>query len=107
MASPMYMISLKDRHIMSTRLCTISLCFVFSNVNWRTIETHPIDMVLIDHVLNLLGRNRYKSWDIRWYMPNELLSESVWKVVDYYNANGKEGVVFWVDESGRHNGSYL
>lgn len=26
----------------------------------------------------------------------------VWQVGDYYNVNGKEGVVFWVDASGRH-----
>lgn len=25
-----------------------------------------------------------------------------WQVGDYYNVNGKEGVVFWVDESGKH-----
>ena len=28
--------------------------------------------------------------------------EKRWKVGDYYNENGKEGVVFWVDESGKH-----
>jgi len=26
----------------------------------------------------------------------------VWQVGDYYNVNGKEGVVFWVDETGKH-----
>ncbi len=25
-----------------------------------------------------------------------------WQVGDYYNVNGKEGVVFWVDETGKH-----
>jgi len=28
--------------------------------------------------------------------------EKIWKVGDYYNVNGKEGVVFWVDETGKH-----
>ena len=28
--------------------------------------------------------------------------EHVWKVGDYYNVDGKEGVVFWVDETGKH-----
>lgn len=28
--------------------------------------------------------------------------ERTWKVGDYYNVDGKEGVVFWVDETGRH-----
>lgn len=39
----------------------------------------------------------------------------VWQVGDYYNVNGKEGVVFWVDTTGKHgkivsmteSGSYL
>ena len=29
-------------------------------------------------------------------------TQVVYKVGDYYNVNGKEGVVFWVDETGRH-----
>jgi hypothetical protein len=28
--------------------------------------------------------------------------ERTWKVGDYYNVDGKEGVVFWVDETGKH-----
>lgn len=28
--------------------------------------------------------------------------EKTWKVGDYYNVGGKEGVVFWVDKSGKH-----
>lgn len=28
--------------------------------------------------------------------------EKTWKVGDYYNVGGKEGVVFWVDETGKH-----
>ena len=28
--------------------------------------------------------------------------ERIWKVGDYYNVDGKEGVVFWVDETGKH-----
>ena len=27
---------------------------------------------------------------------------TIWKVGDYYNVNGKEGVVFWVDQTGKH-----
>ena len=29
-------------------------------------------------------------------------AEKTWKVGDYYNVDGKEGVVFWVDETGKH-----
>ena len=28
--------------------------------------------------------------------------ERTWTVGDYYNVDGKEGVVFWVDETGKH-----
>lgn len=30
------------------------------------------------------------------------VSEKVWKVGDYYSVDGKEGVVFWVDKTGKH-----
>ena len=32
--------------------------FIFSGINWRTIENHPIETILIDDLLNLLGRER-------------------------------------------------
>lgn len=32
--------------------------FVFSSTNWRTMHEHPIDPVLVDDVLKLLGRSR-------------------------------------------------
>ncbi len=31
-----------------------------------------------------------------------IADEKTWEVGDYYNENGKEGVVFWVDESRKH-----
>ena len=76
-----------------------ALRFVFSSINWRTIESHPIDTVLVDDVLNLIGRQRQvKSAQTDISRP----VEKTWKVGDYYNVDGKEGVVFWVDETGRH-----
>lgn len=35
--------------------------FTFSDINWRRIEQHPIDTVLIDDVLFKLGRQRKKK----------------------------------------------
>ena len=36
-------------------------------------------------------------------LPAKTVSQAkVWQVGDYYNQDGKEGVVFWVDASGRH-----
>ena len=32
--------------------------FIFSGINWRTIDEHPIEPILIDDLLNLLGRTR-------------------------------------------------
>lgn len=76
-----------------------ALRFVFSSINWRTIESHPIDTVLVDDVLNLIGRQRQvKSAQTDVSRP----VEKTWKVGDYYNVDGKEGVVFWVDETGKH-----
>jgi len=33
-----------------------ALRFIFSGINWRTIEEHPIDTVLMEDILKLLGR---------------------------------------------------
>ncbi len=33
-----------------------SMRFIFSGINWRTIENHPIEPVLINDILQLLGR---------------------------------------------------
>lgn len=34
--------------------------------------------------------------------PVDAECPTIWKVGDYYNVNGKEGVVFWVDQTGKH-----
>ena len=41
-----------------------------------------------------------KSFSVMTTAPKPV--EKTWKVGDYYNVDGKEGVVFWVDETGRH-----
>lgn len=35
-----------------------ALRFVFSGINWRSLKEHPIETVLMDDILNLLGRKR-------------------------------------------------
>lgn len=43
-----------------------------------------------------------------WVDPKDLINgdvapnSGIYKVGDYYNKNGKKGVVFWVDETGQH-----
>ena len=36
----------------------LAMRFVFSGINWRNMQEHPIETVLIDDLLNLLGRSR-------------------------------------------------
>lgn len=35
-----------------------ALRFVFSNINWRRLEEHPINTILVDDLLHLLGKKR-------------------------------------------------
>lgn len=69
-----------------------ALRFVFASINWRTIDSHPIETVLISDIMNMLGRKSSVQKQV----------ERTWKVGDYYNVDGKEGVVFWVDATGKH-----
>ena len=44
----------------------------------------------------------FKDCHGRSVAPTPEPLEKTWKVGDYYNVDGKEGVVFWVDETGKH-----
>jgi len=97
-----------------------ALRFVFASINWRAIDSHPVDTVLVNDILTLLGRPSVAPHVPTTPKPvepiqDELLAgfgeavpttpkpvERIWKVGDYYNVDGKEGVVFWVDETGKH-----
>ncbi len=94
-----------------------ALRFMFAGVNWRTIEEHPIDTVLVDDLLGMLGRSRKKivapsampsATTLLSAAKRSAVSDSrpvqakAYKVGDYYNENGRVGVVFSVDASGRH-----
>ena len=91
--------------------------FVFSCINIRNIKEHPIETTLVEDILDLLGRNKvhdplcpcgsgklFKDCHGRSAVAPIVSRpvERTWKVGDYYNVDGKEGVVFWVDETGRH-----
>ena len=84
-------------YIIDGSLMPASLRLVFSSINWRTVESHPIETVLTDDVLNLLAINRQES-----FTETRKSAEKRWSVGDYYNVDGKEGLVFWVDETGQH-----
>ena len=72
-----------------------ALRFVFSSINWRTIESHPVETTLVNDILVLLGRSRQAA-------PVAPTPAKTYKVGDYYNENGKEGVVFEVTADGCH-----
>lgn len=91
--------------------------FVFSCINIRNIKEHPIETTLVEDILDLLGRNKvhdplcpcgsgklFKDCHGRSAVA-PIVSQPVertWNIGDYYNVDGKEGVVFWVDETGKH-----
>ena len=78
-----------------------ALRFMFAGVNWRTIEEHPVDTVLVDDLLGLLGRSRKIDPAAPISNPTSAPAKT-YRVGDYYGENGKEGVVFAVDAAGRH-----
>ena len=104
-----------------------ALRFVFSSINWRTIESHPIEPTLVDDILKLLGRtcsvattavdNKVRATTARKVseaterkeMQRKTREEverrrrlGIYAVGDYYNDGVREGVVFEVSADGRH-----
>ena len=73
----------------------LELEFTFAGINWRNISDHPIDTVLVSDILKLLES------DVATTNLNATTIRS-YKVGDYYNEGGKEGIVFEVSADGRH-----
>ncbi len=59
--------------------------FIFSGINCRNINDHPIETTLVTDILKLLGREN-----------------RAYKVGDYYDDGEKRGVVFETFASGKH-----
>ena len=74
-----------------------ALRFVFSSINWRTIESHPIETTLVDDILTLIGRSRQAVPVVPTPVPAK-----TYKIGDYYNDGVREGVVFEVTADGCH-----
>ena len=64
------------------------------------IYTHYAEIV--EQQTSEAGNQLSKQPSYRATTTSSSSNEKTWKVGDYYNENGKEGVVFWVDESGKH-----
>lgn len=71
--------------------------YYLKNINWIDAFPHPerVFDTLLGNICRLLGK---PSMLVQTPKP----VERTWKVGDYYNVDGKEGVVFWVDETGKH-----
>lgn len=77
--------------------------YYLKNINWIDAFPHPEKVfdALLDNVCKLIGIP-LTSTNTNYSIPMEKPVEKTWKVGDYYNVNGKEGVVFWVDKTGKH-----
>ncbi len=68
-----------------------ALEFMLAGINWRNLHDHPIESVLVNDLLKILERQ-----------PLPSPSASTYRIGDYYCENGREGIVFEVEEGGRH-----
>ncbi|MBQ2414748.1 MAG: TIR domain-containing protein [Rikenellaceae bacterium] len=76
---------------------------VFSSINWRNIKEHPIETVLVDDILRMLGRTRpARKESAPRPAPKPVPPAKTYKVGDSYDENGKRGVVFEVSADGKH-----
>ena len=76
----------------------LGLQLMCSGINWRDMREHSIDAVLVNDILRMLGRAPGPTPRPAAAPPRP----KTYRVGDYYNENGKEGVVFEVDNTGRH-----
>lgn len=58
-------------YIIDGSVLPVNLRLVFSGINWRNIEEHPITPVLINDILRLIG----KKTDAKWTNQNHLKQE--------------------------------
>lgn len=67
------------------------LKLVFSGINWRCISEHPIESILIDDIINIIGHKCIFNQSLKKY-----------RIGDYFNEAGKQGIVFETNEDGTH-----
>ena len=76
--------------------------YYLKNINWIDAFPHPESVfdALLDNICKLLG-----GPSVQDRKPKSVAAKPVertWKVGDYYDVDGKKGVVFWVDATGKH-----
>ena len=78
-------------YIIDNSALPIDLEFVFAGINWRTLESHPIEPTLVDDLLNLLGRKRVEKITTTPYTQQVSAEEAFNIGNDYYfGTNGKK-----------------
>lgn len=89
----------------------LELEFTFAGINWRNINDHPIDSVLVADILKLLGKPTKAAQSTSAPVkpqpkvedkPQPEPAAKTYKVGDYYDDGTKQGVVFQVWDNGRH-----
>lgn len=90
-------------YLIDDTLLPPGLRFVFSSINWRNIKEHPIETVLVDDILRMVGRTRPALKESAPQpAPKPVPPAKTYKVGDRYDENGKKGVVFEVSADGKH-----
>ena len=90
-------------YLIDDTLLPPGLRFVFSSINWRNIKEHPIETVLVDDILRMVGRTRPAlKVSAPRPAPKPVPPAKTYKVGDLYDENGKLGVVFEVSADGKH-----
>ena len=76
--------------------------YYLKNINWIDAFPHPEKMFdsLLENICKLIACPLIDPNPQQIIQPVPV--EKTWKVGDYYNVDGKEGVVFWLDETGKH-----
>ncbi len=67
------------------------LKLVFSGINWRSISEHPIETVLIEDIINIIGKRNSSKHGERSY-----------RIGDYFCEAGRQGIVFDTNADGTH-----
>lgn len=84
--------------------------YYLKNINWIDAFPHPEQVFdsLRDNVCKLSGKSFVTEQSVKPVVPVTPAPappkpmERTWKVGDYYDVGGKQGVVFWVDKTGKH-----
>lgn len=82
------------------------LRFIFSGINWRTLEEHPIDTVLMEDILNLLGRPANTNKQPESVSPQTIKSWVEKGDNAYYKINDLSEAIKWYEKAAEQGNAY-